>query len=386
MIFDLGIVGLGAMGSAVFDHASRRGLSVLGIEQYAPAHAFGSSHGKARMIRKAYFEDPAYVPLIVRAYELWTDLERRSGESILRKTGVLVVGSETGATVRGVRASAERHDLPIRVFDSLELRRAFPMMRPLPDELGVFEADGGFLRPEAAIGAQLASGIAAGGRARFDVRAIDYALDPSKHLELRLGNGERVRVRKLALCGGSWLASRAEALGIEIAVTRKVQIWFAPDRRTDVSPARCPAFLLERAEVPGMLYGFPDVGDGVKASFHKGGAVTTLDAMDRTISDADVSPVRAALQTLIPGAGATVLGASVCAYDMTPDEHFAIGAHAANDDVIIVGGFSGHGFKFAPVVGEIVADLVADGGTRFDIDFLSPRRFARDATKPGARP
>jgi sarcosine oxidase len=159
-------------------------------------------------------------------------------------------------------------------------------------------------------------------------------------------------------------------------VQRNIQAWFAP-RTTDFTADRCPAFLLDRAGLPNVIYGMPDFGDGVKAAFHSRGVYTKPDGLERSITEDDIVPIQAALEEWLPGASQTFRSAKACMYALTPDEHFAIGFHPADAGVVVAGGFSGHGFKFAPVVGEIVAELLLDGASRLDIDFLSPARFAR---------
>jgi sarcosine oxidase len=363
------------MGSAALESAARRGLRVLGVEQYGPVHALGSSHGESRMIRKAYFEHPAYVPLLEHAYELWDALERRSGETLLRRTGLLQVGTPESAIVRGVRASAALHGLPVEVLDAAAMRRRFPMMVPLDDEVGVFEPQGGVLAPEAALRAQLRLAIAAGAQARFGVRAERWSRRGAT-LAVQLSDGETVTTLALALCAGPWLAGELSALGVAIEVRRKVQVWFTPATEAFALGA-CPAFLVDRPALGDLLYGFPDAGKGVKAAFHGGGEATTAERIDRTAHERDVAPVRAALAAWMPGAAVSVRAASVCQYDMSPDGHFVLGPHPHDPAVVLAGGFSGHGFKFAPLVGEIVTDLAAEGATPYDLSFLRPSRFAR---------
>jgi len=376
VIFDLAVIGLGGMGSAVLQHAAERGLAVFGAEQYPPAHTLGASHGKARMIRKAYFEDPAYVPLILRAYELWAELERKSGRPVLRKTGVLMAGRPDGTIVAGVRASAELHGLPLETYDAGDLRRHFPMMRPLDDEIGVFEPDAGVLHPELAVTAQLDVARAAGATARFSTRVLSWnRAEGAGPFVLRLDDGSDVRAKKLALCLGAWLDPGPLGLPFGIEVRRKVQAWFSPANDA-FRAGSCPAFLIDRAAFGEVLYGFPDFGDGVKAAFHSGGAVTTMDMLERIVAfERDVAPIQRALESWMPGAAARPRMATVCQYDMSRDEHFVIGAHPDDADVIVATGFSGHGFKFAQVIGEIVTDIAVDGASRHDIGFLSPSRF-----------
>ncbi len=175
------------------------------------------------------------------------------------------------------------------------------------------------------------------------------------------------------VCTGPWLDSHADELGVPVVVQRKVQIWFTP--KTDAFDAsRCPAFLVDRAAFIETFYGFPDLGDGVKAAFHTGGAITSMDRIDRVVSTDDVAPIRAALETWMPGAGDRICSAAVCQYAMTPDEHFIVGVHPREPSVIVAAGFSGHGFKFSPAIGEIIVDLAVDGASRLDTDFLAPNR------------
>jgi sarcosine oxidase len=361
------------MGSAALECAARRGLRVLGVEQYAPVHALGSSHGEARMIRKAYYEHPAYVPLLERAYALWSALEHRAGETLLRRTGVLQVGHEESEVVRGVRASAAEHSLAIEVLDAQAMRRRFPMVRPLDEEIGVFEPDGGVLAPEASLRALLRLAVAHGAQARFGVRVASWSRR-GESLAVALDDGETVRARALALCTGPWLAHELAALGVAIEVRRKVQVWFTPGTPAFALGA-CPAFLVDRPALGDLLYGFPDAGKGVKAAFHGGGEATRPERIDRTPHERDVGPVRAALETWMPGAAVEIRDASVCQYDMSPDGHFVLGPHPHEPAVILAGGFSGHGFKFTPLIGEIVTDLTG-GATPHEIGFLSPTRFA----------
>jgi sarcosine oxidase len=175
---------------------------------------------------------------------------------------------------------------------------------------------------------------------------------------------------------GPWFEGLTAQTGIPLKVQRNVQAWFAP-RTTDFTADRFPAFLLDRDGIPNIMYGMPDLGDGVKAAFHSRGVYTKPDQLERSISEDDIIPIQSALEGWLPGAGHTFLGAKACMYALTPDEHFAIGRHPADDDVVVAGGFSGHGFKFAPVIGEIVTELLFDGSSRFDIGFLSPARFGR---------
>jgi len=376
MQYDVAVVGLGGMGSAILSHCAARGASVIGLEQFTPVHDLGSSHGKTRMIRKAYFEDSAYVPLVLRAYELWRELEHAAGEEILRITGLLSVGEETSEIVRGTRRAAIEHDLPLEPLSQREVKARYPMLELWKNEVALFEIDGGVLNPERGIRAHLDLGESRGAEMRFRTTMESWhATDQG--FDLCLSDGTRISASKLVLALGPWFQQTLESLGVYIRVQRNVQVWFSPATSAYDSPG-FPAFLVNRRGLPAPLYGFPDFGDGIKAAFHGFGDPTDAKHVDREIDVArDVEPVAQAMEQWMPGAARTFREAKPCMYTLTPDEHFVIDHHPDHPGLILCGGFSGHGFKFAPVVGEIAADLALDAGSRHGIEFLSLRRFSR---------
>ena len=374
MIYDVAIVGLGGMGSAIAAQCAARGASVIGLEQFQPVHDLGSSHGKSRMIRKAYFEDPAYVPLVVRAYELWRKLEQESGEEILQLTGVLSAGEESSEIIAGTRRAAESHGLALESLSRGEIKARYPTLGLLKDEVAIFEPDGGVLDPERAVAAHLQVARAQGAELRFGVAMGNW--EPSgKGYELRLSDGTQVSASKLVLTLGPWFKETLESLGVPIRVQRNVQAWFSPAGDA-YDASRFPAFLLNRRGLPAPLYGFPDFGDGIKAAYHGLGDLTDAETVDRTVDAArDVEPIARELERWMPGAAGSLREAKPCMYTLTPDGNFVIDRHPRHAGVTLCGGFSGHGFKFAPVIGEIGADLTLDGGSRHEIEFLSLRRF-----------
>jgi sarcosine oxidase len=326
------------------------------------------------MIRKAYFEDPAYVPLVLRAYELWRELERATGEEILRITGVLSVGNESSDIIRGARRAAEEHDLPVESLSQREVKARYPTVELWKDEVALLENDGGVLDPERAVRAHLKLAEASGAETRFGVSMESWHAN-DKGFELRLSDGTQIFARKLVLALGAWFQETLESLGVRIRVQRNVQAWFSPGTHTYDAPG-FPGFLVARPGLPAPLYGFPDFGDGIKAAFHGFGDVTDASHLDREIDPGrDLEPIARALEQWMPGAAKTLRDATPCMYTLTPDEHFVIDRHPDHPDLILCGGFSGHGFKFAPVVGEIAADLALDGGSRHEIGFLSLTRF-----------
>ena len=375
MHYDVAVAGLGGMGSAIVANCARRGAAVIGLEQFARGHDLGSSSGKSRMIRKAYFEDPAYVPLLLRTYELWRELERETKADILRITGVLMVGQENSEIIRGSRLAAREHNLRIETLSKLEIKARYPTLRVQEEEMGVFEPDGGVLNPERAVDAQLTVAAARGAQMRFGV-ALKSWRATNNGFEILLADDTRISARALVLALGPWFQNALESLGVPLRVQRNVQAWFSP-RTQAYDATRFPAFLVDRAGLPAALYGFPDFGDGIKAAFHGYGDLTAPEHCNREIDLArDIAPLAQLLEEWMPAAAGPLRDAKPCMYSLTPDEHFVIDRHPEHQNVILCGGFSGHGFKFAPVVGEIGADLALDGGTRHDIDFLALRRFS----------
>ena len=374
MIYDAIVVGLGGMGSSALAHAAGRGMRVLGLERFGRVHDLGSSAGRSRIIRQAYFEDAAYVPLVQHAYDRWRELEDATGLPVLNLTGVLLVGTPQHDSVVNARASAVLHGLPFEEFDAGQIARRYPCFAPRPDEIGIFEANAGFVIPETAIEAYLRVAQQAGAEMRFNTPLTNWRATSSGTFFVEAGDGSMYETRRLALCMGAWFESVAAEIGIPIVIERRVQHWFAQADGA-FGPAQVPTFLVDRLEQPSRMYGFPNVGDGVKAAFHAIGEITHADELDRVVHESDVEPLRAALEAWLPGSTARYAGGKVCMYSLTPDEHFVLGLHPQHAGVVLAGGFSGHGFKFASAVGDVIADLLADGVTTRDIAFLSPARF-----------
>lgn len=363
------------MGSAALARCALRDASVIGIEQFEEGHLLGASSGESRIIRQAYFEDAAYVPLLRRAYELWRDVERRANVRLLQLTGLLMAGPESGEVIAGSLAASKLHDLPVDFLSARDVRQRWPQLRIDDDEVAVFEREGGVVFPEAAVDAHLRIAKEHGAHVRFGVALEEWRPDDGG-VTLMLSDGSQIHVSSLVLTLGPWFAAAFAALGIPLTIQRNVQVWFQPS--TDAyDAAKFPAFLIERAEQP-MLYGFPDLGDGVKAAFHGHGETTSPPALQREIDiERDVQPVAHALERWMPGAAGSFLRAKACMYALTPDRHFIIDRHPSHENVVLCGGFSGHGFKFASVVGEIAAQLALDAKTAHDIRFLSLDRFER---------
>ena len=378
--YDVVILGLGGMGSAAAAHAAARGMRVLGLERFGPAHAFGSSHGRTRIIRQAYFESPAYVPLLRRAYELWDALAHRTGTTLRAQTGGLFIGRPETPIVAGTIASALQWQLAHRVYDARELRRQFPAVMPRDDEIGVYEAVAGAVFPEAGVQAHLDVAAAEGAELHFGVEATSWdAGDEGVHVTL--ADGTRIDAERLAICAGPWFARAAPGIGIPLEVERNVQFWFAPRDREAVSPERLPIWGSQR-DGGRMVYGFPDFGEGAKVAQHGSGVTADPDALDRIVGEDEIAFAHSALESVVPAAAGPFLRAAACMYTNTPDEHFVIGPHPRAARVVLAGGFSGHGYKFAPVIGQIVAALLANDDPGFSLELFSPTRFAKGEAVP----
>jgi len=361
------------MGSATAARAARRGLSVAGVEQFEPVHKLGASHGRTRLIRMAYFEGAQYVPLLRRAYELWGQLESMSGAAVFSRTGALYAGTERTGLIAGTLASAQEYGLDVELIESNEVRNRFPLLHLLPDEVAVYERAAGAVFPEATVSAQLALARNAGAALRFGTRVASWE-SSSNEVRLLLGDGEELRARKLVLTVGPWFATIFRELNIELEIERNVQVWFGPQSPAAFAPDRFTAFALERDGR--FFYGFPDYGDGIKCAFHHSGNFTDPVSIDRTVAKREIEEVRSALAAYIPSAAGAYRASSACMYALTPDHHFVIGPHPEFENVFLAGGFSGHGFKFVPVIGEILANLVCTGDAGHEIGMFSPQRFA----------
>ncbi len=373
MALDVVVVGLGAMGSAALYQLAKRGMRVLGIERFAPGHDRGSSHGLTRIIRMGYFEHPSYVPLVRRAYALWRELEAASGEKLLTVTGIAEMGLPDSVLVAGTLASSRLHDLPHEVLDAKSLMARYPQFRLPANYVGVVQPDGGFLEPEKAIHAQLALAKAAGAEIRTGEKVL--AIEPTR-------SGVRVRTEHdtleagtVVLSAGAWASTLLPNDALPLHVTRQALIWVAPKEPALFTPDRFPVFMIE-SEGGGIHYGFPLHDGALKIALHHHvREKVDPETYDRTVSAADEALIRPALAAFLPAADGPRVAAKTCLYTMTPDEDFVIGPLPGIPNIIVASPCSGHGFKFSPAIGEIVADLAARGETRHDISRFSPGRF-----------
>ncbi len=371
---DVLVVGLGAMGSAAALAAARRGARVLGVDRFATPHALGSSHGRTRIIREAYFEHPCYVPLVQRAYRLWDEIAGAAGMDLMRPTGGAMIGPPEGVLVSGALRSAREHGLPHEVIDAAEIRRRWPVFHPTGDMVAVVEPRAGLLFPERCIEAIRVLASEAGASLRTGVEVTGWRAT-SGGLVVRTGDGE-IRAEHLVLAAGAWMPDLLGDLAVPLSVERQTLAWFEPTARHELFAAGGSPVTIWEHEPDRLFATFPDVGHGVKVMIHHEGEITTPATVRREVTDRDLDALHAILRRIIPELDGRLLGTAVCLYTNTPDHDFVIDRHPADPRVLIASPCSGHGFKFAPVIGEILADLALAGGTAFD---LTPFRIGRFA-------
>ena len=371
--YDAIVIGVGGMGSATVYQLARRGLRVLGIERYDIPNEMGSSHGVTRMIRLTIQEDPSYVPLVRRAYELWHQLENASGERLLFTTGSIRAGFEGNQMFEGSKKALETHQIPFELLTGPEANRRFPGYQLPEDVLAVYQADGGFLLSERCIVAQVAAALDLGAEVHGRERVL--AWEPTTEgVEVRTDRGA-YSARKLIVCAGAWAAKLVPQLAESAVPERQVLAWFQPLRPELFRPDTFPVFGIVVEE--GRFYGFPSFGvPGFKVGrTHHLEQQVDPDLVDREIHPEDEEVLRDFTSRYFPQAAGPALALKTCLFTNSPDEHFILDVLPGYPQVSVAAGFSGHGFKYSSVVGEIMADLAQNGETRHDIDLFRVERF-----------
>ena len=373
------VVGLGAMGSAALYELAARGVSVVGVDAFDPPHSLGSTHGRSRIIREAYYEHPSYVPLVQRAYARWTALEQRSGTSLFLQTGGLNIGAPDSGLVIGALASAARHGLDVEVITAGEIARRFPAFAIAPGMIGVFERSAGMLFPEACIDSYLGLARSLGADVRMNTRVL--GLSRSAGGIIAETESGPIAARSVVVCAGAWARPLLASVGIEIPldVTRQTMHWLEQSGDAGVrSPNAFPIALVEHA-VDRMFYAMPDTGDGVKVAIHHEGAVVWPDAVDRAIHLSDTEPVEGLAARFLPGVAGRIRESVVCLYTNTPDHDFVIDVADGMPNVVVISACSGHGFKFASAIGEVAAQLALGESSDVDTSHFRLGRFGTGA-------
>jgi sarcosine oxidase len=387
------VVGLGGMGSAAAYHLAVRGRRVLGLERFTPAHAQGSSHGGSRVIRLAYFEGPEYVPLLLRAYELWRALEEAAGLELLLQTGGWLLGPPGSELVTRTQSTAEQFDLAHEVLDGPAIRQRVPTLAAGDDTVALFDPAAGVVRPEATVAAHLRLAEAAGAELRFEAAVTGWETAPDTGGVVVRASGEAFAARHLVVCPGVWAPALLPALEIPLSVERQVNTWFQPPGGLGpFHPDRHPVWVWDPGSgrgpdaFPGFVYGVPALDGpdgGMKINVIREDRCTP-ETIDRTVSDPELEAISAGVRRCLSVDPGPVVRADTCMFENTPDNHFVVGPHPGLPQVVVAAGFSGHGFKFVPVIGEILADLVCDGKSGHALTLFGPGRFATGGS--GARP
>lgn len=360
--FDMIVLGSGGVGSATIYYLSKAGFKVLGIDQFHMAHDRGSSHGQTRAIRQAYFEHPQYVPLIKRSYELWRDLEKDSGQNLFSEIGVLEIGPADGIVLPGVIKSAREHNLPIERLEREEVLRRFPQLLVPEGMEAVFEPTGGFLNVESCIQAYLKRAQNNGAELIFDTKVLNWEKNGAS-IKVTTQN-ETYSSDKMVVCAGAWTGEILPEIKKYLTIKRKCLFWYGLKREYEnnyFSDAGMPVFLYELPS--GVFYGFPALDEtGLKVAMHSGGEkVLDPTLVDRTIKASDHKMVDSFVKDHLPGvADSLILNAKTCMYTMSPDEHFILDYYSSDRDIAFVTGLSGHGFKFASVLGECLAKMAVN--------------------------
>jgi sarcosine oxidase len=375
------VLGLGGMGSAAAWQLARRGVRTLGIEQFTPAHNQGSSHGRTRVIRQAYFEHPSYVPLLLRAYELWHEAERESGEQLLTLCGGLMMGSPGSDVVSGSIRSATEHRLDHEILTSTQVRKRYPPISIPENHIALFERLAGLVHTERAVNTHLKLAGECNADLHFEERAISWTAEPGGGVSVKTVR-DTYHADRLVITPGPWAPQMLSDLGIPLKVERQVLYWFQPQRGVQpFLPDRFPIYIWQNDQ--GLQpYGFPAMDGpdgGVKIAFFRipQAQICTPETINREFLPEDEAAMRASIREFLPDLDGPIVHATTCMYTTTPDMNFVIGAHPQFPQVSLAAGFSGHGFKFCSVVGEIMAEFAINGHTRYDLSLFNRQRFSK---------
>lgn len=367
------VLGLGGMGSSALYHLARRGLKVVGIEQFGVAHDRGSSHGDTRIIRKAYFEHPNYIPLLQRAYELWRELEQESGKQLFNPCGLMVAGPPEGAVIQGVHLASRLYDVAVENVSASEAATRFPGFQ-IPDGFEVtHEPEAGFLYVEECVRTQIECAQTHGAQVLLNEKVISVQIH-DQSIEVKTET-EHYTASNMIVAAGAWSSACLQDLNLPLEVLRKVLFWNLVQKPVYNLDQGQGGFFLDMPY--GEFYGFPSLdGMTVKLAEHGGGElIIDPNSLNRELQAADVPAVSRFIREVMPALKSEPIRHAACMYTRTPDGHFIVDQHPQNQGVVYGAGFSGHGFKFASVLGEILADLAMEGCTAHPIEFLSANRF-----------
>ena len=381
--YDIIVIGLGAVGSAALYQLSGMGKKVLGIDQYKPPHTYGSTHGDSRIIRQAYYEGKQYIPILQAAYEVWKEIESKSGESFFEITGALMMGSRYNSIVEQSELSAKAYDLPYEILDHKDIKSRFPQFKVDQDTWALHDKLAGYVVPEAAVRNQLnlANKNGAEVAANELVEFWDAENYPSG-IRVKTNKGDYI-TEKLIVTTGAWAKGMMQELGITLKPERIVQYWVKPKKNIASFNKDAFSIFLWNVEKDLDIYGFPvlDVqAQTCKVAFYPHGGhpirqFCVPTSIDRNIHKEDLDIIKDYLERFVPDLAGEIINTSVCMHTESPDLHPIVDFHPEYKNVCIANGFSGHGFKFSNITGKILADLILEGQTDFDISLFSAERF-----------
>ena len=372
-IYDVIVVGVGGMGSTTCYHLAKRGLKVLGLEQFDIPHGYGSSHGQTRIIRLAYFEHPSYVPLLRRGYQLWEEIEQVSGENLLYKVGSLDIGASDSEVFANSLSSCKLHNIPYQILTGSEVNKRFPGYNVPNEYNALYQEDGGFLVPERAITAFVHSAHRHGAEIRAREKVVQWK-STKGIIQVKSDRGN-YEAKELVITAGAWSSGLLPALSGLAVPERQVLAWFQPQEPALFQPDVFPVFVMQVKE--DLYYGFPTYGiPGFKfGKFRHLKEVVEPDDYNREPNAKDEEVLRAFSAQMFPKGNGPVMSLKTCMFTNSPDGHFILDVHPEYSNVSLAAGFSGHGYKFASVIGEIMADLATEKTTRHPIDFLGLERL-----------
>lgn len=373
--YDAIVLGIGGIGSAALYHAAKHGARVLGVDRFRPPHDRGSTHGQTRVIRQAYFEHPAYVPLLRESYSLWHDLEIYAGKKLFHQVGLVEIGPSHGTVVPGVLRAAEEHSLEIEWLLPQQIMERWPGLRATEGQVGVFEKAAGYLMVEDCVAAHLNAAEAAGAEILIDTEVASWRA-AGKDIVVRTTFGVELAASRLIITAGPWAGRMLADLGVPLTVLRKPMFWFETPGQDYNVDRGMPVYLFELND--GVFYGFPRLDvRGVKVAEHSGGRLLHDPlAIDRSVDPTEQRRLEKFVSAHLPGVKSHVTNHATCLYTMSPDEHFIVDHHPTLPQVVFAAGLSGHGFKFAPALGRALAEMALAGRTKLPLDFLSLDRFA----------
>ncbi len=384
--YDVAVIGLGAQGSAAAWRLALRGQRVIGFDRFRPPHTFGSTHGDSRGIREAYYEGPSYVPFVRRAYDLWDELSAEIDKPLFTQTGALSLGTEGASLVEGVLASAREHDIAVDEMDASDLRRRYPSIAATDDLVGVLEQRGGMIDIDTALNGQLDLAAQHGAELHFDEpveRWLPIDMDDLESpVRIQTAQGE-YEADRMVVTAGAWNAGLLGKLDMPLRVTRQVMFWFEPRANPEAFELGALPFWMWERGPQDFAYGFPNVGKGFKLGHHQPLDEVDPSTYDRTVNAADEANVRDWLERTFPDVGGPMLRAETCLYTNTPDAHFIIDIHPKRPNIVLSSSCSGHGFKFAPAIGEALADLSIDRESSHDLSLFRIDRFVPSVAQRG---